>query len=61
MSQKINNTMDLRDQLIAGLTRENELQARLIEEQQNTIEVLKEQLQKFQDLMQEMLDSQAER
>lgn len=57
MAQKSNNTMDLRDQLIAGLTRENELQARIIEEQQTTIGLLEKQLENFRGLMQEMLDS----
>lgn len=58
MERKIENVPDVRDQLIAGLRREIELQDKIIKEQQNTIDVLEEQLEKFQQLIREILDSQ---
>lgn len=51
------HTLDVRDQLIAGLKRENELQSKIINEQKNTIDALEEQLEKFQQLMKQMLNS----
>lgn len=58
MERKIENVPDVRDQLIAGLRREIELQSNIIKEQQNTIDVLEEQLEKFQQLIREILGSQ---
>lgn len=57
MARKNENPPDVRDQLIAGLKREIELQNKIINEQRNTIEALEEQLEKFQQLMRKMLNS----
>lgn len=57
MEKKMEHTLDVRDQLIAGLKRENELQSKIINEQKNTIDALEEQLEKFQQLMKQMLNS----
>lgn len=57
MDNKIIHALDIRDQLIAALKQENELQRKIINEQQNTIDVLEEQLEKFQQLMKQMLNS----
>lgn len=57
MEKKTEHILDIRDQLIAGLKRENELQSKIINEQKNTIDALEEQLEKFQQLMKQMLNS----
>ncbi|MFA9378207.1 MAG: hypothetical protein ACERKZ_15905 [Lachnotalea sp.] len=36
MEKKMEHTLDVRDQLIAGLKRENELQSKIINEQKNS-------------------------
>lgn len=57
MASEMIKQLKIRDQLIAGLKREISLQEKIIEEQQNTIDMLQEQLSKYQILVQEMLDS----
>lgn len=57
MARKNEGSPDVRDQLIAGLKREIELQNKIINEQKNTINTLEEQLEKFQELMKAMLNS----
>lgn len=57
MASEMIKQLKIRDQLIAGLKREILLQEKIIEEQQNTIDMLQEQLSKYQILVQEMLDS----
>ena len=57
MAKKNQFIPDVRDQLIAGLERENELQSKIIDQQQETINTLEEQLEKFDQLIKEMLNS----
>lgn len=57
MAKKNQFVEDVRDQLIAGLRRENELQSKIIDQQQKTIDTLEEQLVKYDQLMKEMLNS----
>lgn len=57
MAKKNQFVEDVRDQLIAALRRENELQSKIIDQQQKTIDTLEEQLVKYDQLMKEMLNS----
>lgn len=57
MTSEMIKQLEIREQLITGLKREISLQEKIIKEQQNTIDMLQEQLSKYQILVQEMLDS----
>lgn len=57
MAKKTEPEPDVRDQLIAGLRREIELQSKIIDQQNETISTLEEHLEKYDQLMKQMLRS----
>lgn len=57
MAQNLEHTLALQDQLIKALRRENELQRKIITEQECTIHTLEEQLEKFEQLIHKLLNS----
>lgn len=55
MTQKSDNNFDIRDKIIAGLERENELQQKIIKEQKIMIKALEDQLSELTRLMEKIL------
>lgn len=57
MAQKFNNSFDIRDQVIAGLEKENKLQQELITEQKIMIKTLEDQVSELTKLMKRILEA----
>jgi hypothetical protein len=55
MTQKFDNSFDIRDKVIAGLEKENKLQQELIKEQKIMIKTLEDQVSELTKLMKKIL------
>jgi hypothetical protein len=57
MTQKFDNSFDIRDKVIAGLEKENKLQQEIIKEQKILIKTLEEQVSELTKLMKKILEA----
>jgi hypothetical protein len=55
MTQKFNSNFDIRDKIIAGLEKENNIQQELIKEQKIMIKILEDQVAELTKLMRKIL------
>lgn len=51
MNSDLKKEIEIRDELIAGLERENRLRAKMIEEQKQLIQVLEEHISQLTDII----------